>query len=43
MSALVPMFSWARIAWAPDYPFGMSREDFQADNDAMMRGWVTIE
>ena len=27
VAALVPCFSWARIAWAPDYPFGQTREE----------------
>ncbi len=43
VAALIPMFSWARIAWAPDYPFGMTREEYVADTEAMMSGWGTLE
>ncbi|MGN6378995.1 MAG: alpha/beta fold hydrolase [Gaiellales bacterium] len=41
--ALVPLYSWARIAWAPDYPFGQRREEFLKDLDRMAAAWGTLE
>ena len=43
VTALVPAFSWARIAWAPGYPFGMTREAYDADIEGMVEGWGTID
>lgn len=41
--ALVPCFSWARIAWAPDYPFGQTQEAFLKDMERIAAAWGTLE
>ena len=38
---LVLMNTAPRIAWAPDYPWGMRREEFERQLDEMERGWGT--
>lgn len=38
---LVLMNTAPRIAWAPDYPWGMRRETFEHELEAMERGWGT--
>jgi len=43
VTALAPVSSWARIAWAPDYPFGMTRENYEADTAALVNGWGMAE
>ena len=40
--ALVLINAWARIAWAPDYPMGVTREDFDADSRRLHEGWGTV-
>ena len=32
-----------RIAWAPDYPWGMRRDEFDRELEAMEAGWGTAE
>jgi class 3 adenylate cyclase/pimeloyl-ACP methyl ester carboxylesterase len=41
--ALVPVFSWARVAWAPDYQFGMTQEAYLADLHNVATRWGTRE
>ena len=41
--ALVTVSGWARIAWAPDYPEGLTREVFEADTSAIADGWGTVD
>jgi class 3 adenylate cyclase/pimeloyl-ACP methyl ester carboxylesterase len=41
--ALVPVFSWARVAWAPDYRFGMTQEAYLADLNNVATRWGTRE
>jgi class 3 adenylate cyclase len=38
---LVLMNTAPRIAWAPDYPWGLRREEFERQLDEMERGWGT--
>jgi class 3 adenylate cyclase len=40
---LVLMNTAPRIAWAPDYPWGMRRDDFDRELEAMEAGWGTRE
>jgi pimeloyl-ACP methyl ester carboxylesterase len=42
VTALVALDSWARVAWAPDFPFGMTKEAFDEDCRALS-GWGTRE
>lgn len=42
VAALVPMYSWARIAVAPDYPIGMSRDALDAELRSVAEGWGTV-
>src|SRR3954454_6930866 len=42
VSALVTINGWARIAWAPDYPHGLTREAFEVDTAAIAAGWGTV-
>jgi class 3 adenylate cyclase/pimeloyl-ACP methyl ester carboxylesterase len=39
--ALIAYGATARTAWAPDYPFGVTPEDFADDLAAVERGWGT--
>jgi class 3 adenylate cyclase len=39
--ALIAFGSTARTAWAPDYPFGMTPEEFADDLAAVERSWGT--
>ena len=41
--ALILYGTLARHAWAPDYPFGMRREEFLARRDALASGWGTFD
>ena len=41
--ALILLGSAARVAWATDYPLGMSTEDRAAERDALVEGWGSIE
>ena len=41
--ALIPLDGFARVAWAPDYPIGMSLEVYQADTADMAKRWGTLE
>lgn len=41
VAALVLVNGWARAAWAPDYKFGVTEEEFRADREAMARLWGT--
>lgn len=43
VAALVSFDGWARIAWAPDYPFGMSYEAYVADTEDIATRWGTVE
>src|SRR4029077_7776575 len=43
VTALVAMYSWARIAWASDYAIGMPRDEFVADTERLASGWGTVE
>jgi pimeloyl-ACP methyl ester carboxylesterase len=43
VSALILYGSAARNAWAPDYPIGITEEDYLRDHEAIARGWGTIE
>ena len=43
VTALVPLDSWARVAWAPDYPFGMTKEAFERRLPTACCGWGTRE
>ena len=38
---LVLMNTAPRIAWAPDYPWGLRREEFEREVDRMQAGWGT--
>ena len=40
---LVLMNTAPRIAWAPDYPWGLRRDDFERDLAAMEAGWGTSD
>ena len=40
--ALVLVNSWARIAWASDYPIGMTREAFEQDCELLRQEWGTL-
>ena len=40
---LVLMNTVPRIAWAPDYPWGMRRDEFDRELEAMEAGWGTRE
>jgi class 3 adenylate cyclase len=40
---LVLMNTAPRIAWAPDYPWGMRRDEFDRELEAMEAGWGTRE
>ncbi|HXY17634.1 MAG TPA: adenylate/guanylate cyclase domain-containing protein [Gaiellaceae bacterium] len=41
--ALVLYNSWARTAWAPDYPFGSSKEELAAWREEIAANWGTRE
>ena len=41
--ALILYGTLARYAWAPDYPWGMRREEYLARRDALASGWGTFE
>ena len=41
--ALILYGTLARYAWAPDYPFGMRREEFLARRNALASGWGTFD
>jgi pimeloyl-ACP methyl ester carboxylesterase len=41
--ALVAFDGWARIAWAPDYPGGMTHEAYLADTENIATRWGTVE
>ena len=41
VTALVLHGSQARYAWAPDYPMGMTQEEFLADQRSIARDWGT--
>ena len=43
VTALVLVNSWARIAWASDYPMGMSREAFEEDCEVLLKEWGTLD
>lgn len=43
VAALVLVNGWARAAWAPDYEFGVTEQEFRADREAMARLWGTEE
>ena len=43
VAALVTVDGWARVAWAPDYPHGMTQEAYQADTEDMAKRWGTLE
>ena len=40
--ALILWGTTARIAWAPDYPTGMTLEDFRIDREKTAAGWGSI-
>ena len=40
--ALVLYGSQARYAWAPDYPTGMTQEDFRVEHEQIATGWGSI-
>jgi pimeloyl-ACP methyl ester carboxylesterase len=40
---LILLTSDVRGAWAPDHPWGMTREEFEAEQELMERGWGTGE
>jgi pimeloyl-ACP methyl ester carboxylesterase len=40
---LILLTSDVRAAWAPDHPWGMKREEFEAEELAIERGWGTGE
>jgi class 3 adenylate cyclase len=40
-AGLISFGARARQLWAPDYPFGMSPAEFDADTEAMERSWGT--
>ena len=40
--ALILWGTAARIAWAPDYPTGMTLEDFRIDREKIAAGWGSI-
>jgi class 3 adenylate cyclase len=41
--ALILYGTLARYAWAPDYPFGMRKEEHLARREALMSGWGTFD
>jgi class 3 adenylate cyclase len=41
--ALVLEGTYARIMWAPDYPWGVREEEFERELDEVVRGWGTYE
>ncbi len=41
--ALILYGTHARYAWAPDYPAGMTREEFLAERDGFAEGWGSLE
>jgi pimeloyl-ACP methyl ester carboxylesterase len=41
--ALVSFDGWARVAWAPDYPGGMTHEAYLADTENIATRWGTVE
>lgn len=41
--ALVLCNTRPRIAWAPDYPWGMSQDEFERELEAIRQGWGTRE
>jgi class 3 adenylate cyclase len=41
VEALVLYGGTARLAWAPDYPWGSTEEDERSGNEAMASGWGT--
>jgi class 3 adenylate cyclase/pimeloyl-ACP methyl ester carboxylesterase len=43
VSALIPVWSFARAAWAPDYPGGMTWEHYLADAEDARTGWGTLD
>jgi pimeloyl-ACP methyl ester carboxylesterase/class 3 adenylate cyclase len=43
VAALVLVNGWARAAWAPDYEFGVTEEEFRADRAATARLWGSEE
>jgi pimeloyl-ACP methyl ester carboxylesterase/class 3 adenylate cyclase len=43
VAALVLVNGWARAAWAPDYEFGVTEDEFRADREAMATLWGTEE
>lgn len=43
VAALILYGSAARYAWAPDYPMGMTPEEYLAEHEEIARSWGTIE
>ena len=41
--ALILFATLARYAWAPDYPFGMRRDEYEARRGALVSGWGTFD
>ena len=42
-TALVLWSSFPRYTWAPDYPWGLTEQEVQEENDAYLRGWNDLE
>src|SRR5206468_2026226 len=42
-SALVLWSSFPRYTWAPDYPWGLSEEETEDENDELIRSWNDLE
>ena len=42
-AGLIAYSAAARVLWAPDYPFGVRQEDFDADVAEVERAWGTAE
>jgi class 3 adenylate cyclase len=42
-AGLIAYSAAARVLWAPDYPFGVRQEDFDADVAEVERAWGTTE
>jgi class 3 adenylate cyclase len=41
--ALILWSSFPRYTWAPDYPWGLTEQEAQAENDASLRSWNDLE
>jgi pimeloyl-ACP methyl ester carboxylesterase/class 3 adenylate cyclase len=43
VTALILLNAFARAAWAPDYPNGVTEQEFLADRSRMATAWGTVE